>query len=268
MPLIKQGKIGFYFFLLYCILLNWIIFSLNMKSAAINLTQIRVFSNYFSDWVYRCFLILLGFILLFLIVLVKSKTAVEFWADPLVLIYTVFVTTFELSRVVGAIFYKHTLKSTIHINHNAISKYEPTVTFIIPCKNEEKSIAKTINKCFYAEYHKDKIEVIVINDGSTDGTIEVLNSLKKTYPNLIIINWRINRGKRHGMAAGFSRAKGEIIVQLDSDSYIEPKSVKKLIEPFSNPEIGAVCAHADPANADDNFLTKMQAAYYFVSFGF
>ncbi len=68
------------------------------------------------------------------------------------------------------------------------------------------------------------------------------------------------------MSAGFRIAKGEIIIQLDSDSYIDPRTTRALIEPFKNRTIGAVCAHADPENADENFLTKMQAAYYFLSF--
>jgi hyaluronan synthase len=108
--------------------------------------------------------------------------------------------------------------------------------------------------------------VIVINDGSTDGTGEVLAKLQEKYPNLAVINWEVNRGKRHGMYEGFRIAKGEIVVQLDSDSYLEPTTFRKLIEPFRNPMVGAVCAHADPENADQNFLTRMQAAYYFMSF--
>ncbi len=51
-----------------------------------------------------------------------------------------------------------------------------------------------------------------------------------------------------------------------NSGYIDPQSIRSLVRPFSNPLIGGVCAHADPANADKNILTKMQAAYYFVSF--
>lgn len=108
--------------------------------------------------------------------------------------------------------------------------------------------------------------MIVVNDGSTDNTINVLKEFKKKYKRLIIVDWKINRGKRHGMAEGFRRANGEIIIQLDSDSYIEPKTFRNLIKPFQNPEVGAVCAHTAPENTDENLLTKMQAAYYFISF--
>jgi hyaluronan synthase len=144
--------------------------------------------------------------------------------------------------------------------------YEPTVTFVIPCKDEEKAIRKTVSKCFEVDYPRKKVEVIVINDGSVDNTIGMLREMEKEFPTLIVVDWKVNRGKRHGMAEGFKRAKGEIIVQLDSDSYIVPETFRELIKPFQNPEIGAVCAHADPENADQNIMTRMQSAYYFMSF--
>lgn len=145
-------------------------------------------------------------------------------------------------------------------------KYEPQITFVIPCKNEEKSIAKTVTKCFEIDYPKKKLEVIVINDGSTDNTLNILKDLHEKFSNLVIVNWKVNQGKRHGMARGFRLAKGEIVVQLDSDSYVDPKTFSNFVAPFRNPDIGAVCAHADPENSDENWLTKMQAAYYFMSF--
>jgi len=63
----------------------------------------------FSEIAYQLFLLFLGMITLFLIVLIKSKTVSEFWGDPLLFFYTIFVTTFQLSRVVGAMFYKHSV---------------------------------------------------------------------------------------------------------------------------------------------------------------
>lgn len=221
----------------------------------------------FDDFSYRMFLFFLAGVILFFIILLKSKSSVEFWKSPAVLIYTILITTFELSRVVGAMFYKNDIQNKLYSNGSKVSKkYEPTASFVIPCKNEGQAIEKTVRKCFEADYPEEKLEVIVINDGSTDNTLDILKSLKKEYPNLIIVDWKINRGKRHGMAEGFKMAKGEIIVQLDSDSYIDPKTFREIIKPFENREIGAVCAHADPENADKNLLTKMQAAYYFMSF--
>lgn len=204
------------------------------------------------------------------IVLVKGETASEFEHAPLLFAYTIFVTTFQLSRVVAAAFYPksrelHSLPEPFWLCPTG-EPYEPTASFVIPCKNEERAIAHTVMQCLAAEYPKEKLEVIVVNDGSTDGTGATLRALAAREPRLTLIDWVVNRGKRHAMAEGFRRAKGEIVVQLDSDSYIAPHTFRALIDSFRDPQIGAVCAHADPANAAENWLTKMQAAYYFVSF--
>ena len=236
-----------------------------MKTLISYLNRTNYLNLDLSELIYQLFLFFLAGVALFFIILIKSETATEFWKDPFIFLYTVFVTTFQLSRIVAAIFYK---KSTEKIFEGSgrYGKYEPSVTFVIPCKNEEKTIAKTIEKCFEAVYPKEKIEVIVINDGSTDDTINVLRGLERKFEKLRVVDWKTNRGKRYGMAEGIRAAGGEIIIQLDSDSYIDPETFANIIKPFENDEIGAGCAHADPENADENFLTKMQAAYYFISF--
>jgi hyaluronan synthase len=94
----------------------------------------------------------------------------------------------------------------------------------------------------------------------------ILNELQKFYPSLKIIDWPKNQGKRWAMAAGFKVSNSEIIIQLDSDSHVEPKTFRELIEPFRNSKVSAVVAQGEPKNADKNILTRMQAAYYFMSF--
>jgi hyaluronan synthase len=179
-----------------------------------------------------------------------------------VIAYSVLVTSFELSRLLAATLHRDTLNHCYRHDDS----YEPTATFVIPCMNEQDAIAHTVRQCLSAEYPREKLEVIVVNDGSTDRTPEILDQLQRDYPELVVVNWSLNRGKRYAMAEGFRLARGEIIIQLDSDSYIEPAGLRHLVAPFVNPEIGGVCAHADPTNADQNVLTRMQAAYYFVSF--
>lgn len=216
---------------------------------------------------YRLSLIAIGIALFIIVALVKSEALVEFWASPEFLVYTILVTTFELSRVIGAILYERvSMRALPSPRTDGEAAFEPSTTFVIPCKNEGEVIARTITKCYEVEYPRDKLEVIVINDGSTDNTGEVLARVQEKYPELVVVTWEKNRGKRHGMAEGFKRARGDIIVQLDSDSYIEPSTFREIIVPFRDPSIGAVCAHADPENVEENFLTRMQGAYYFLSF--
>ncbi|VVB87844.1 Dolichyl N-acetyl-alpha-D-glucosaminyl phosphate 3-beta-D-2,3-diacetamido-2,3-dideoxy-beta-D-glucuronosyltransferase [uncultured archaeon] len=179
--------------------------------------------------------------------------------DTVAYLYSICVTVFVLTRITASFFYNNDKKWK---NNN----YEPTVSFVIPVKNEENVIADTIAKCYDVNYPRDKIEVVVINDGSTDRTLIEIEKMKEIYPGLTVIDWKINKGKRYAMAEGFIKAKGDILIQLDSDSYIEKDSLKILVQPFQDANIGAVAAHTDPRNIDENFLTKMQAAYYFISF--
>ncbi len=210
---------------------------------------------------------ILGGIIVFFIILLKSKTTVDFWLEPYFFIYAIFVIAFALSRIFSAMLYQSSFASLLRDSKlDTWEDYEPTVAFIIPCKNEEENIAKTINKCFEADYPKDKIEVIVINDGSTDRTLEVLKKIRDTHKSICIYNWNENQGKRWGMAAGFVASKSDIIIQLDSDSYIDPKTLRDLVAPFRNEKVAAVCAYGEPKNADANIITRMQAAYYFMSF--
>lgn len=235
-----------------------------IRTVTLGLTQ--------TDWrknIYKAGIITSGLIFLFLIVLLKSKTTVDFSIEPYFFSYAIFVTTFLLSRLISAMLYENSYKSLLKegdLLRATQEEYEPRIAFIIPCKNEEKDIKNTVVQCYNANYPKHKIETIVINDGSTDGTLGILKELQKTYPNLKIINWRKNRGKRRAMVEGFKKTNSEIVIQLDSDSYIEPSTIRQLIEPFRNPEVSAVCASGQPTNADENLITRMQAAYYFMSF--
>ena len=213
---------------------------------------------------HRFLLVGLGLLCIALILMLKHLALPSFFSDPLLFSYAVFVTIFQLSRVTLSLFFRNPHSGEVLPDGSA--KYEPMVTFVIPCKNEGKVIASTVDKCFEADYPEEKLEVIVINDGSTDDTLAMLLRAQTRHKNLVVVNWEQNRGKRHGMYEGFNRARGEIVIQLDSDSFIDPKTFRKLIEPFADPRIAAVCAHATPSNADANLVTRMQAAFYFNSF--
>lgn len=222
----------------------------------------------FSNYCFNTTLLVLAIAVMYLIAAVKADIAGDLQVDPFLWTFIVFATVYRLSRLPCAMFYKYTYAQIVPEadDKDGGEKYEPTVSFVIPCMNEEGAIANTITECYHAEYPREKLEVVVINDGSTDNTLKVLLEMKEKYPDLIIVDWKQNRGKRHGMAEGFRRASGDIVVQLDSDSHIERKSFRKIVEPFKNPTVGAVCAHAEPANADKNIWTKSQAAYYFLAF--
>ena len=186
----------------------------------------------------------------------------------LVYIYTVFITIFMLSRVMGSFLYKPYREKLDEKRKKLLKSYFPSVSFVIPCKNEEKVIYHTISKCSQVSYPKDKIEIIAINDGSTDNTLNEMLRAKADNPEVrvVIVNFEVNKGKREGMYVGFKKARGEIVIQVDSDSYPAKNALKKIIEPFIDTKVGATVGHTDPSNYNKNTLTKIQRAYYYVSF--
>ncbi|RTZ96801.1 MAG: family 2 glycosyl transferase [Deltaproteobacteria bacterium] len=186
----------------------------------------------------------------------KSFNIFFFWYQPLFNSYSLFVTLYILSRFFLAVFYR----PPKDVN------FLPSISVVVACKNEEDSIRKTIDCIYESDYPPDLMEVIAINDGSTDNTLHEMRLTAKDHPGFEIINFEKNLGKRHGMAAGARKARGEILIYIDSDSFVQPNTLKKLVQGFSNPEVGAVCGHANVASYSSNMLTKMQQVRYFVAF--
>ncbi len=207
-------------------------------------------------------LVLYAFLIAFNIYLIIWLKAYTYPGVDVIYIYTILITTFMFSRVLGSFFYE---SPSIKYQDN---NYEPTVSFVIPCKNEQGAICNTITKCFEVDYDKRKIEVIAINDGSTDNTLSEMLRAKSDSRgmNIKIVDWKKNLGKRQGMNAGFRLAKGEIVVQLDSDSYVASDSLRKIVAPFIEKKIAAAVGHTEPSNKNENLITKIQTPYYFMSF--
>jgi hyaluronan synthase len=202
------------------------------------------------------------------LILVLLLKIVAFSDLNVINIYTIGITVFMLSRVVGSFFYKNYRHSMNEEQRAKIKEYFPSVTFVIPCKNEEKAIYRTIASCGSSNYPKNKIEIIAINDGSTDNTLQEMQRAKKDFSNIKIriADFKVNKGKREGMAYGLKNAGGEIVIQVDSDSQPAPDALKEIVIPFLDKKIGATVGHTDPANKDENLITKLQTAYYFMSF--
>lgn len=107
------------------------------------------------------------------------------------------------------------------------------ISIIIPVYNEEKNItllAKEIGQVYHKDFPRKEIEVIWIDDGSTDKTLDKLKRIKKRYKYTRIIELRRNFGQTAALMAGFDHAEGEIIVTMDGDLQNDPKDIKKLVD--------------------------------------
>ena len=140
-----------------------------------------------------------------------------------------------------------------------------TVSIIIPVFNEEKWIEKTISHCFASDYRHLQ-EVIVIDDGSTDSTYSILVSLQKVYPALKIIRQRVNTGKREAMILGVRASESDVVVFIDSDSFVNTDAIRKLVNTFDGGRIKGVVGHAHVYPVKGNFTERMQEFNYYTGF--
>lgn len=105
------------------------------------------------------------------------------------------------------------------------------VSIIIPAYNEEKTIGITLERVLDLEGVTDK-EIIVVDDGSKDKTIKVVEDLKKGQKEIRLIKCRVNKGKGRAVVKGIEKAKGDIIVIQDADLEYHPKDIPRLIKPI------------------------------------
>lgn len=112
-----------------------------------------------------------------------------------------------------------------------------TVSIIIPVYNERRTIDETLQKVFEQRIKGWKKQIIVIDDGSTDGTTDVLDSWKKR---CIILYSPKNTGKGAAVMLGVSQAIGDIVLIQDADLEYSPKDYSMLLTPFDNPAVDVV----------------------------
>jgi poly-beta-1,6-N-acetyl-D-glucosamine synthase len=114
----------------------------------------------------------------------------------------------------------------------------PKVAVIVPCHNEEANVAETIGRLMQSRY--PDLEVIAVDDGSTDGTGPALAALAGRYPRLRIIRLLRNQGKAAALNTAATMTDAEILVCIDGDALLDPNAIHWLAWHFQWPRVGAV----------------------------
>jgi len=204
-----------------------------------------------------------GLTLLYLVALIvavfsyKAAFISFMFTNPFFGVYSVCVATYILSRFLLSLFYRSKPDAGI----------EPRIAIVMPGFNEQQAIAQSLRSLLALSYPREKLELIAVNDGSTDGTLAEMERVAEEADGRVrVIDFPVNRGKRAAMAAGIRASSAEVIVFVDSDSVVEPDALRRLVQPLADPKVGAVCGHADVLNLRDTWLTRMQAVRYFVAF--
>ena len=218
----------------------------------------------------RISLVISSIILFFItlvIILMRAESVIYFKFNKWLYLYSILAAVFLLSRYLLGAFYRH-----VPVDYN----YTPGVTIIVPCYNEETWIDRTIIQAVNQDYPIDKLEVLIVDDCSTDNSREVI---LRTIEKLDQENQRFrvkervrpifqakNGGKREALSTGVRIAKHELVVFVDSDSFLDVFAIRNIVQPFKDPKTGGVSGRCDVANTYTNELTRMQSVRYYIAF--
>ncbi|MFA6278833.1 MAG: glycosyltransferase [Candidatus Paceibacterota bacterium] len=134
-----------------------------------------------------------------------------------------------------------------------------SVAVIVPCYNEATTVAKTCESLLALEYPKELLEIILVDDGSTDATPTAMTHFA-SHPQVRIIR-KENGGKHTALNAGIAATHAEIVGCLDADSFVESDALREIIPCFADAQIAAVTA-AMSVHHPKTFIQHMQNAEY------
>jgi cellulose synthase/poly-beta-1,6-N-acetylglucosamine synthase-like glycosyltransferase len=175
--------------------------------------------------------------------------------EVLTVIYLFFVLT---SLYLSLFFLILHNKNKGQLLEERVPSYFPGVSIIIPAYNEEKDIGGTISTILESDYPKDKLEIIVVNDGSTDNTLEEIRKFK----GIRIIN-KENSGKADSINKGIGIAKFDLVGVVDADSYPNKDAIRRMIAYFEEDNVAAVTSSILVKNRK-RWFERLQAYEYTV----
>jgi len=130
----------------------------------------------------------------------------------------------------------------------------PGVSLVIAAHDEEKYLQEKLANIAELQYPRDKLEVIIVSDGSTDGTNEILSRVADNQIRVILLPER--SGKVNALNVGVSQAAHHILVFSDAATLFSPDTITKLVRHFSSPRVGVVCGHLKFRSSSESQQTE------------
>lgn len=145
----------------------------------------------------------------------------------------------------------------------------PRMTVVIPAYNEGAMVAHAIDSIANANYPPERLEIIAVDDGSTDDTWRHIQLAAARHGDRVrAIRMERNGGKRVALAAGFRLGHGEIFVTVDSDSVVAPNALLALAGPFASKRIGVVAGKVLVYNRSEGIIPRMLHVRFTLAFDF
>jgi cellulose synthase/poly-beta-1,6-N-acetylglucosamine synthase-like glycosyltransferase len=133
----------------------------------------------------------------------------------------------------------------------------PFISIIVPVKDEESVVARLLNALLDSNYAKDRMEVVVVEDGSVDRTVEIVRDFERDFPGRVkVVCKGSSDGKPSALMEALKHVRGEIVGVFDADSVPERDALLRAAAHFRDVSVDAVQGRTIPINSDRNMLTK------------
>ncbi|MFX1256957.1 MAG: glycosyltransferase [Promethearchaeota archaeon] len=189
-----------------------------------------------------------------------TKNAIDtFIADPLTYWWFIFPLIGLITLLILIIYYGRYFLASFGRGYRTKTPYYANISILIASKNEKPLLERTLNSIFASEYPKEKIQIIIITSGSTDGTTEYCKRFTKENDtiNIEILSESLpKKGKPTALNYGLKYVKNEIVVLYDSGCILEPDTLRNLISPFRKEKNDAVIGPVLVKNYKTNKLTR------------
>jgi hyaluronan synthase len=146
--------------------------------------------------------------------------------------------------------------------------YQPTVSVLMACYNEGKTVYETMESIANSNYPNDKFEVIAQDDCSADDSYAWMQKAQQDFTNLRIRTGRnlVNSGKARSVCNALQHSTAEVIISIDSDCIFHPHAIRELTACFAEPKMGSVGGRVGVRNPNDNVITAIQTLIYYSAF--
>ncbi len=160
--------------------------------------------------------------------------------------------------VFGFINYVRSMKEKEEVDAGKINY--PSCSILIPAHNEEKVIGRTIESMLRLDYPKNKLKIIVVNDGSTDSTKKIIQRYSRRDKRVVLLDvpkGQGGRGKSRALNLGITKVRTEIVAVYDADNTPDRNALRYLVAQLvAHKDLGAVIGKFRTVNKDYNLLTK------------
>jgi len=182
-----------------------------------------------------------------------------------VLVLSFSVLAFKLGFVVFMLAHFLRYRATPSVSDDDL----PWCTVIVPAFNEGRLVYDTLVSISRSSYPVHKLQLLVIDDGSTDDTWEWIQRASQELGDFLSIHRQPrNMGKRHALYWGFTKGTGDVFVTIDSDSVVNPDTLRNLVSPFvTDAACGAVAGNVKVLNRDRAIIPTMLSVSFAYSFG-